>query len=166
MCLRGLKTYKWIIPPFFKDYLFDKSLDRDSAPSSEDPPNMACREFDDLLTMDLELKHIPRLGTCRWDFVPTIDVVFKSHISFSRCWRNWCQRVLAHPPFIDILQRVKLVETVLVFSNLGISKDSGSPLSLLYRWNSTTHTFFRVSRNLSIFRRCLQDIETSSIQRW
>lgn len=43
---------------------------------------------------------------------------------------------------MDILQRVHLVHTVLVFSGLGISKDSKSLLSLLYRWNSTTHTFF------------------------
>ena len=43
---------------------------------------------------------------------------------------------------MDILQKVHLVHTVLVFSGLEISKDSESLLSLLYRWNSTTHTFF------------------------
>ena len=43
---------------------------------------------------------------------------------------------------MDILQWVHLVHTVLVFSGLDISKDSESLLSLLYRWNSTTHTFF------------------------
>jgi len=34
------------------------------------------------------------------------------------------------------------METILVFSNLEISKDSEILLSLLYRWNSVTHTFF------------------------
>ena len=43
---------------------------------------------------------------------------------------------------MDILQRVHLVHTVLVFSSLDINKDSESLLSLLYRWNSTTYTFF------------------------
>ena len=43
---------------------------------------------------------------------------------------------------MDILHSVKLVETILVFSNLEISKDSENLLSLLYRWNSITHTFF------------------------
>ena len=94
---------------------------------------MAYGKPDDLLTMDLELKHIPSLGTCRGDFAPTVDVVFKSHTSVSRGWRSWCRRVLAHPPFMDILQRVKLVETILVFSNLEINKDSESLLSFLYR---------------------------------
>ena len=83
--------------------------------------------------MDLELKHIPRLDTCKGDFSPTIDVVFKSHPSVFKGWRSWCRRVLAHPPFVDILQRVKFVETILVFSNLEINKDSESLLSFLYR---------------------------------
>ena len=43
---------------------------------------------------------------------------------------------------MDILQRVKLTNTILVFSNLEISKDSKSLLSLLYQWNPITHTFF------------------------
>ena len=94
---------QWIVPPFFEDYLFDKSLDWDSTPYSENPPYTTCGELDDLLTMDLELKYIPRLGTCKGDFAPTIDVVFKSHTSVSRGWRSWCRRVLAHPPFMDIL---------------------------------------------------------------
>ena len=34
------------------------------------------------------------------------------------------------------------MHTVLVFSSLDISKDSESLISLLYRWNNTTHTFF------------------------
>ena len=54
---------QWIISPFFEDYLFDKSIDWDSAPCSEDPPYIACGVLDDLLTMDLDLKHIPRLST-------------------------------------------------------------------------------------------------------
>ena len=132
---------QWIISHFFLDYLFDKSLDWDSTPYSEDPPYLACGELDDLLTMDLELKHILRLDTCRGDFSPTINVVFKSHL-FLGSWRSLCQRVFAYPPFMDILQRVKFVETILVFPNLEISKDSESLLSLLYRWNYTTHTFF------------------------
>ena len=127
------KEEQWIIPLFFEDYLFNKSLNWDSSPYSEDPPYTACGEPDDLLTMDLELKHIPRLGTCKEDFAPTIDVVFKSHNSVPEGWKSWCRRVLTYPPFVDILQRVKLVETILVFSNLEISKDSESLLSLLYR---------------------------------
>ena len=79
---------QWIIPPFFEDYIFDKSLDWDSAPYSEDPPYTTCGEPDDFLTMDLELKHIPRLDTCRGNFAPTIDVVFKSHTSVCRGWRS------------------------------------------------------------------------------
>ena len=43
---------------------------------------------------------------------------------------------------MDILQKVHLVHTVLVFYGLEISKDSESLLSLLCQWNSTTHTFF------------------------
>ena len=42
---------------------------------------MTCGEPNDLLTIDLELKNIPRLGTCREDFAPTVDVIFKSHTS-------------------------------------------------------------------------------------
>ena len=57
-------------PPFFKDNQFDKSLDWDSTLCSEDPPYTACGEHDDLFTMDLELKHIPRLDTCKGDFAP------------------------------------------------------------------------------------------------
>ena len=79
---------QWIFPPFFEDYLFDKKSQLGLTPYSEDPPYTACREPNDLLTMDLELKHIPRLGTCRGDFAPTIDVVFKSHTSVSRGWRS------------------------------------------------------------------------------
>ena len=99
--------------------------------------------------MDLDLKHIPRLGTYGGDFAPTVDVVFKSHTSVSRGWRSWCRRVLAHPPFMDTLQRVKLVDTIFVFSSLDISKDSKSLLSLLYRWNPTTHTYFTGCQEIS-----------------
>ena len=42
------------------------------------------------------------------------------------------------------------METILVFSNLEISKDSESLLSLLYRWNSVTHTFFIRCQEISI----------------
>ena len=94
---------QWIIPPFFEDYLFDKSLDWDSTLCSEYHSYIVCREPNDLLTMDLELKHIPRLGTCKGDCAPTIDVVFKSHTSISRGWKSWCQRVFAYPPLMDIL---------------------------------------------------------------
>jgi len=79
---------QWIIPPFFEDYLFDKSLNWDLALCSKDPPYIAHGEPDDLLTIDLELKHIPKLGTCRGDYAPTIDVVFKSHTSVSRGWKS------------------------------------------------------------------------------
>ena len=51
---------------------------------------------------------------------------------------------------MEILQRVKLVETILIFSNLEISKDSESLLSLLYRWNSITHTFFTRCQEISL----------------
>ena len=51
---------------------------------------------------------------------------------------------------MDILHSVKLVETVLVFSNLEINKDSESLLSLLYRWNSITHTFFTGCQEISL----------------
>ena len=84
------------MPPFFEDYLFDKNLDQDSVPCSEDSPYTACVETDDLLTMDQDLKHIPRLGTYRGDFAPTTNVVFKSHTLVSKGWRSWCQRVLTH----------------------------------------------------------------------
>ena len=57
--------------------------------------------------------------------------------------------MLAHLPFMDILHSVKLVETILVFSNLEISKDSENLLSLLYRWNSITHTFFTGCQEIS-----------------
>ena len=124
---------QWIIPPFFEDYLFNNSFDWDSVLYSLNPPYTARGELDDLLTMDLDLKHIPWLGTCRGDFSPTIDVVFKSHTSISKGWRSWCQRVLTHPPFMGILKKVHLMHTVLVFSSLDINKDSESLLSLLYR---------------------------------
>ena len=140
---------QWIISPFFEDYLFHKNLDCDSALCSGDLSYTACGEPDDLLTMDLELKRIPRLGTYKGDFGPTVDVVFKSHTSISRGWRSWCRRVLAHPSFMDILQRVKLVNTILVFSNLEINKDNESLLSLLYQWNPTTHTFFTRCQEIS-----------------
>ena len=54
---------QWIIPPFFEDYLFDKSFGWESIPCSAGPPYTTCGETNDLLTMDLELNHIPRLGT-------------------------------------------------------------------------------------------------------
>jgi len=50
--------------------LFDKSFDWKSVPYSTDPPHIACGEPDGLLTMDLELKHIPRLGTYKGYFTP------------------------------------------------------------------------------------------------
>ena len=71
-----------------EDYLFDKSLDWDLALCFEEPPYTAYGIPDDLLTIDLELKHIPRLGTCRGDYAPTIDVVFKSHTSVPRDWKS------------------------------------------------------------------------------
>ena len=73
-----------IISPFFEDYLFDKSFDCDSIPCYSDPLYMECKELDDLLTMDLDLKHIPLLGTCKGDVTSTIDVVFKFHTSVSK----------------------------------------------------------------------------------
>ena len=112
--------------------MFDKSFDWESVPCYVGPLYKACEELDDLLTKDLELNHIPRLDTCRGDFGRTIDVIFKSHTSISKDWRSWCQRVLTHPHFMDILQKVHLVHTVLVFSSLDINKDSESRLSLLY----------------------------------
>ena len=57
--------------------------------------------------------------------------------------------VLAHPLFMDNLQRVKLVNTILMFSSLEISKDNESLLSLLYRWNPTSHTFFTGCQEIS-----------------
>ena len=140
---------QWIIPPFFKNYLFDKSLDWDSTSCSKDPPYTTCGEADDLLTMDLELKHIRRLGTCRGDFAPTVDVVFESYTSVSKGWRRWCRGVLTHPPFMEILQRVKLMDNILVFFSLEISKDSESLLSLLYRWNPITHTLLTGCQEIS-----------------
>ena len=94
---------QWIISPFFEDYLFAKSFDWESIPCSIDPPYIAYGEPNDLLPMDLEFKHIHWLGTCRRDFAPTTNVVFKSHTSISKRWRSWCKRVLTHPPFMDIL---------------------------------------------------------------
>ena len=99
--------------------------------------------------MNLDLKHIPWLGTCKGDFAPTTNVVFKSYTSVSKDWRSWCRRVLTHPPFMDILQMVHLVHTMLVFSGLDISKDSESLLSLFYRWNPTTYTFFTGCQEVS-----------------
>ena len=120
--------------------MFDESFDWESLPCSTEPPYTACGEPDDLLTMDLDLKHVPQLDTYIGDFAPTIDEFFKSHTPVSKGWRSWCQRV--HPPFMDILQKVQLVHIVLVFFGLDISQDSENLLSLLYCWNSTTHTFF------------------------
>ena len=48
-----------IIPPFFEDYLFDKSFDREFVPWFVEPPYTVYGELDDLLTMDLDLKHVP-----------------------------------------------------------------------------------------------------------
>ena len=39
--------------------------------------------------------------------------------------------------------------TILLFSGLEITKDSENLLSLLYRWNSTTHTFFTGCQEIS-----------------
>ena len=50
---------------------------------------------------------------------------------------------------MDILQKVYLVHTVLVFSNLETSKDNESLLFLLYRWNPTIHTFFTRCQEIS-----------------
>ena len=44
---------------------------------------------------------------------------------------------------------MKLVNIVLVFSSLEISKYSESHLSLLYRWNLTTYTFFTGCQEIS-----------------
>ena len=133
---------QWIIPSIFEDYLFDKILNWDSVSCSKDPPYTVCGEPDDLLTMDLDLKPIPRLDTCRGDFASTIDVVIKFHTSVSRGWRSWCQKVLAHPPSWTFYKGCALCPQYFFFSGLEISKDSESLVSLLYRWNSTTHTFF------------------------
>ena len=54
---------QWIIPPFFEDYLFDKSLNWDLALCSKDPPYTVCQEPNDLLIIDMELKHIPSKST-------------------------------------------------------------------------------------------------------
>ena len=56
---------------------------------------------------------------------------------------------------MEILQKVHLVHTMLAFSNLDISKDSESLISLLYRWNSTTHTFFTGCQEVSLY---LEDV--------
>lgn len=85
---------QWIIPPFFEAYQFDKSFDWDSVHCSLNPSYTACGEPDDLLTMDLDQKHIPRLGTCKGDFASTTNMVFKSHTSVSKGWRSWCRMVL------------------------------------------------------------------------
>ena len=66
------------------NYLFDKSFDWDSIPCSSDPPDTAYGKLDDLLTIDLDLKHIPWLDTCIGDFAPTTNVVFKYHTSISK----------------------------------------------------------------------------------
>ena len=50
---------------------------------------------------------------------------------------------------MDILQKMHLVHTMLVFSKLDISKDSESLLSLLCRRNSTTHTLFTRCQEIS-----------------
>ena len=94
---------QWIILPFFEDYLFDKSFDWEFVPCFAEPPYTACGDPNNLLTMDLELKHIPWPSTCKGDFAPTTDVGFKSHTSIYKGWRSWCQRVLTHPPFMDTL---------------------------------------------------------------
>ena len=57
--------------------------------------------------------------------------------------------MLTHPPFVEILQKVHLEHTVLAFSNLDISNDSESLLSLLYRRNSTTHNLFTGCQEVS-----------------
>lgn len=46
------------------------------------------------------------------------------------------------PSFYGYFARSASYAHCLVFFSLGINKDSESLLSLLYRWNSTTHTFF------------------------
>lgn len=125
-CLVGMKTsieVHWVIPSFLEDNLSNKSFDWESFPHSEEPPYTACGEPEDLLSINLDLKHIPMLGTCRGDFA-TMDVVFKYYTYVSKGWRSWCRRVLMDPSFVDI------------------NKDIEGLLSLLYRWNSTTHTFF------------------------
>ena len=50
---------------------------------------------------------------------------------------------------MDILQKVNLVHSILVFFGFDINKGSESLLSLLYRWNSTTHTFFTGCQEVS-----------------
>lgn len=50
---------------------------------------------------------------------------------------------------MDILQKVQLVNTMVVFSELAINKNSESLLLLLYRWNSTTYTFFTRGQEVS-----------------
>lgn len=139
----------WVIPYFLGDNLFDESFDWESLPYSKDPTYIACGEPDDLLIIDLDLKHIPWLGTYRGDFDPSTNVVFKSHTSISKGKRSWCRRVLTNPFYVKILQKVQLMDIILVFSWLDISKDTEGLLSLLYRWNSTTHTFFMGCQEVS-----------------
>ena len=79
---------QWIIPSFFKDNLFDKSFAWESLHCSAEPPYTACGELDNLLTMDLDLKHVPQLGIYRGDFAPTTNMVFKSDTSVSKGWRS------------------------------------------------------------------------------
>lgn len=136
-------------PSRFEDYLFDNGFDWKSIPCSADPPSTACGVPIVILTIDLDLKHIPWLDICMGNFALTTNVVFKSHTSVSKGWRSRCRIVLTHTPFMDILQKVHLVHTMLVFSSLDISKDSKSLLSLLYRWNSTTYTFFTGCQEVS-----------------
>ena len=71
------------MPFFFEDYLFEKSFDCDFIPCSSNPPYTARGEPDNLLT-GLDLEDIPWLGTCRRDFAPTIDMVFKYHTFVSK----------------------------------------------------------------------------------
>ena len=79
---------QWVIPSYLGDNLFYESFDWESLLCSADPLYTACGEANDLLTLDLDLKHVPRLGTCRGDFAPSIDMVFKSHTSVFKGWRS------------------------------------------------------------------------------
>ena len=81
---------RWVIPSFLRDNLFDESFDWESLPYSADPPYTGCRGPGDLLTIDLDLKHVPRLGTCRGDFSLSTDVVFKSYTYIYKGWRSQC----------------------------------------------------------------------------
>ena len=75
---------QWIIPPFFKENQFYKSFDWESISCFADPLYIACGELDDLLTMDLDLKHIHRLGTCRGDLLRPRCSFQISHLYFQR----------------------------------------------------------------------------------